>query len=160
MKNIRITASLLLLMIVLLVTGILGFVLLYHPIPEITQTKLQLYTFSELNGGSIYTDDGKEIVIPDCAHDFFDSASFSREIAKGDRFLVRVLSDELDHNKSKLVAFSVLTTTNEYLSMENTLKSLSAQNNLSYICLVLCTALALLSFLLVLFLRTNRFKTK
>ena len=151
MNNKRITAFLLLLTIVLLLIGIVGFVFLYQPIPAINDTKLHLFTFSSMEGKTIYTADGKQINFYDCAYDSFDHVSFADDMTKEERFFVRVLSDELDNDSDDFYALSVLTSNAEYLSMEQTVSALSARNNISYVILAVNAALAILSVLMALF---------
>jgi len=143
---------LLLLAIVILAGGICGFCFGFHPIPEITDTKLQVFSFSHLNENIIYSDENVEIEILPCVYDVFKKEEFLREISEGDTIFVRVLAGDLKAKKNRLVAFSVLSQQGEYLSMDQTALAFSEANTFAYIYLALGIALSVFLGAFVIFL--------
>ncbi len=127
-----------------LVAGIIGFVAFYNEMPEITDTKLQLFTFDSYEGQTIYCANEKKVNIFPCAITYFDEQQFLDEVESGDDFFVRVLSKELGSGKDKFAAFAVLSENGEYLSMENVSVALAKQNNKAYIFLTLGVVFAVL----------------
>ena len=138
--------------ILILIAGIFSFSTFYCEIPNITDTKLQVFTFQHYEDKTIYCSGKQKVSIPSVAITYFDKQTFLNEIQVGDDFLARVLSTELCKGNENLIAFTIISKNNQFLTLEDVSLAFSTLNNIAYMCLTIGILLFVLLTTVAIFL--------
>ncbi len=128
--------------IAVLCVGIVAMISIYHAPIEITQTKLQMFTFKTYNEGVILCNSNQTITLDNCARKIFDENRFKDDIDKGDRLFIRVPTAELEGGTSSFSACAVLGATGEYLSLEKLNEQYISANSTATVYLLISLLIA------------------
>ena len=128
--------------ILIAVVTVVTFIHIYQPTVDITETKLQLYTFDSYEDGVIHCQGNKDLILDQNAQTLFDETAFLKDISAGEHFFARIDADRLTDGSDKLQVFAVLSSANEYLSLEKLNVKYSASASVAALVLVLGILLA------------------
>ncbi len=127
-----------LMFIALSVISIIGAVCLYRQPLDISETKLHVFSYKEINDNTIICSNGAILKPDDAVLSKFDFNSFSEKINIGDRFFARISSEDLNDsdNNYTLLAVLGLGSNQSYLSFEDTMNCYHTYQSYSITCII------------------------